>query len=239
VNSFEKTLKLFEYRIPECQIRPYYDGWEKDVKLVIFEVKGGRIYTKPFAFISEILNGELCYANNAALKRESIHCGRHQPIYASELGPWGGTWISPTSGLPFTQEILSKMNLKFLSLFTPQNRRSTKEMYEQVKTWDEYYRVDNPPDKPVVAIGTTVVKTLETRAKTGVNFGNSDLMITHDYKLKLVKALLTNFHYSKEPHNLMISALAGVEGTVEIYKYAIANKIQFINFGDRLLVLGA
>ena len=91
----------------------------------------------------------------------------------------------------------------------------------------------------VVAVGTTVVRALETAAASG-NLLPSDidtsLFITPGYQFRVVDALITNFHLPKSTLLMMVSAFTGYERLMATYRYAIANQYRFFSYGDAMFL---
>ena len=87
----------------------------------------------------------------------------------------------------------------------------------------------------VLAIGTTVVRTLETAAATGVLKGRSSLFISGDYNFQVVDRLMTNFHIPRSSLLLLVDAFVGPIWR-EIYSYGLSNDYRFLSFGDAMLL---
>ena len=95
----------------------------------------------------------------------------------------------------------------------------------------------------VIAVGTTVARTLETlgarlaRRRTRLGFaGFTDTFIVPGHRWKLVDGLLTNFHLPRSTLLMLVSALAGKEAILEAYAEAIRNRYRFFSFGDAMLI---
>ena len=86
----------------------------------------------------------------------------------------------------------------------------------------------------VVAVGTTVVRALETAAATGVDEGETRLFITPGYRFRAVDALVTNFHLPKSTLLMLVSAFAGVNRVREAYAAAVAGRYRFFSYGDAM-----
>ena len=86
----------------------------------------------------------------------------------------------------------------------------------------------------VVAVGTTVVRALETAAATGVDEGETRLFITPGYRFRAVDALVTNFHLPKSTLLMLVSAFAGVNRVREAYAAAVASRYRFFSYGDAM-----
>ncbi len=91
----------------------------------------------------------------------------------------------------------------------------------------------------VIAIGTTVVRTLEARAKDGgvaAGEGSTDIFIVPGHRFQVVDALLTNFHLPKSTLLMLVSAFLGREATLAAYREAVERKYRFFSYGDAMFI---
>ncbi len=88
----------------------------------------------------------------------------------------------------------------------------------------------------VIAVGTTSVRTLESWAQTGQTTGDTNIFITPGFDFKVVDALITNFHLPKSSLMMLVSAFAGYEHIMDLYRHAIADKYRFFSYGDAMLL---
>jgi S-adenosylmethionine:tRNA ribosyltransferase-isomerase len=88
----------------------------------------------------------------------------------------------------------------------------------------------------VIAVGTTSVRSLETYAKTGRTSGDTNIFITPGFNFQLVDMLITNFHLPKSTLMMLVSAFAGYEHIMGLYKTAVADKYRFFSYGDSMLL---
>ena len=91
----------------------------------------------------------------------------------------------------------------------------------------------------VVAVGTTVVRALESAAGSGVlapYLGDSSLFIIPGYRFRVVDALLTNFHLPESTLLMMVSAFAGREAVMAAYRHAVAGQYRFFSYGDAMFI---
>jgi S-adenosylmethionine:tRNA ribosyltransferase-isomerase len=158
---------------------------------------------------------------------------------------------APTAGLHFTEELLEKisaMGVKILKITLDVGldtfRPIETDEVEAHKMHTEFYRI--PPEVTseivnkkgkVFAVGTTVVRTLESWAKTGNLYGNTSLYIYPPYEFKVVDAMITNFHIPKSSLIVLVSAFAGRDLVMEAYKLALENEYRFFSFGDACLFI--
>ncbi|MDQ3302803.1 MAG: S-adenosylmethionine:tRNA ribosyltransferase-isomerase, partial [Actinomycetota bacterium] len=89
----------------------------------------------------------------------------------------------------------------------------------------------------VVAVGTTVARTLESWADTGTQEGESELLIYPGYRWRAVDALLTNFHLPRSTLLAMVMSFAGKDLVREAYEVAVRERYRFYSFGDAMLLL--
>jgi S-adenosylmethionine:tRNA ribosyltransferase-isomerase len=94
---------------------------------------------------------------------------------------------------------------------------------------------------PIVAVGTTVVRTLESFAATGKANGMTDLFIRPPYDFKMVDALVTNFHVPASSLMYLVDAFLRFKkcplSIKEIYEFAVRNDLRFYSFGDAMLIV--
>ncbi len=179
---------------------------------------------------------------------------RYQTIFSSVKG----AIAAPTAGLHFTQELFKKLNktgvnTAFLTLhvgygtFSPVRVRDIKKHHLE----EEYYDIPtataeaiNETKKDggrVIAVGTTVVRTLEKVAdKDGfisAGGGKTGLLITPGYSFKVVDALITNFHLPKSSLLFLVAAFAGLSLAKKAYSIAVADAYRFYSYGDAMLIV--
>jgi len=178
-------------------------------------------------------------------------------LYQTVFAERKGSVASPTAGLHFTTPLLQKLRKKgvkivFLTLhvgigtFMPiecevEKHRMESEYYEIEK--NEAMKINEAKEKgnAIIAVGTTVVKALESASEDGyVNpfSGWSDLFIYPGYKFRSpITGILTNFHMPKSTPLLLVSSFIGKEKIMEAYKIALKNGYRFLSFGDAMLIL--
>ncbi|WP_437204317.1 tRNA preQ1(34) S-adenosylmethionine ribosyltransferase-isomerase QueA [Planctomicrobium sp. SH664] len=178
---------------------------------------------------------------------------RYQTTYAARPG----AVAAPTAGLHFTPEILqrcadrgietARVTLHVgLGTFRPVSvdRLGEHEMHSE---WCELPESTaraleqcRQRGGRVVAIGTTSVRTLESRAQSGTGLagsGETRLFIRPPYQFQLVDALLTNFHLPRSTLLVLVSTFAGRELILRAYAEAIRERYRFYSYGDAMLIL--
>ncbi|MGB9613531.1 MAG: S-adenosylmethionine:tRNA ribosyltransferase-isomerase, partial [Candidatus Margulisiibacteriota bacterium] len=150
------------------------------------------------------------------------------------------------------EELIEKIKVKgvktaFVTLHTglATFRPVYAEKVEDHKMYSEYYEVPEETfeevkkAKRVVAVGTTVVRTLETAfASQPLRLkGETNLFIYPGYKFKVVNALITNFHWPKSTLVMLVSAFAGRDFVMRAYREAFEKRYRLFSFGDAMLVV--
>lgn len=97
-------------------------------------------------------------------------------------------------------------------------------------------RFGQDPHPRIIALGTTVARTLEYYARTGKTEGEDDIFIYPGFEFKLVDALITNYHAPKSTVLMLASAFAGWDHLKNAYEHAIAEKYNFLSYGDSMLI---
>jgi S-adenosylmethionine:tRNA ribosyltransferase-isomerase len=173
----------------------------------------------------------------------------YQTVYARDEG----SKAAPTAGLHFTEELLTsirngghpiaEVTLHVgLGTFAPVKTDNITDH----KMHHEYYSISDETAETLnhasgrVAVGTTSVRVLESAISDGTyhrSAGSTDIFITPGYTFKGVDALITNFHLPGSTLLMLVSAFAGYQETMRIYKHAIENRYRFFSFGDAMLIL--
>ena len=179
---------------------------------------------------------------------------KDKELYQTVFAKKKGAVASPTAGLHFTKELLEKLEKKgvkkaFCTLHVGLGtfRPIKTEDVTKHKMHQEFYRIPDETlsmiketkqkGKKVIAVGTTVVRTLETYAQTGKKEGFSDIFIYPPYSFKMVDALITNFHLPKSTLILLVSAFAGRDFIMKAYREAVEKRYRFFSYGDAMLII--
>ena len=169
----------------------------------------------------------------------------YQTLFAKNYG----AVAAPTASLHFTPQLLEKIKNKYeTSYLTLHVGAGTFKPVESENILDhpmhsEYFEISQKSqeiinsNKKILAVGTTVTRTVEYNYKTKQNSGEANIFINPINKPKRVDYLLTNFHFPKSTLIMLVSAFIGVERTLEIYKEAIKKKYRFYSYGDGMLVI--
>ncbi|HHC07259.1 MAG TPA: tRNA preQ1(34) S-adenosylmethionine ribosyltransferase-isomerase QueA [Actinobacteria bacterium] len=185
------------------------------------------------------------------IRRSLADPERYQTIFADRLG----AAAAPTAGLHFTRELLDRLEAAGvriasvelevgLDTFRPiaaerlEDHRMHTERYHVPTATVEAVEETRRAGRRIVAVGTTVVRTLEAASGTGrlrAGEGATDLFITPGYVVRSVDALLTNFHAPRTTLVAMIAALVGPSWRIA-YETALRRGYRFLSFGDAMLV---
>jgi S-adenosylmethionine:tRNA ribosyltransferase-isomerase len=200
--------------------------------------RAGRVPLPPY-----IRDGEMADAD-----RES-----YQTVYAEKPG----AVAAPTAGLHFTPQLLQQLNDGGIEIcrvtlhvgvgtFRPISAASLDEHPMHA----EWACVDAPvvarlhairaAGGRIIAVGTTVVRTLETASSSGQLQswqGETDLFIRPPYEFRAVGALLTNFHLPKSTLLILVRTFGGDELIRRAYDEAIERGYRFYSYGDAMLIL--
>lgn len=177
---------------------------------------------------------------------------RYQTVYAERVG----AVAAPTAGLHFDENTLNqlrekKVDIGFVTLhvgagtFQPVRveKLSDHVMHKERVTVSEklceQIKTCHARDGRVIAIGTTVVRSLESAAISGKIepfSGETDIFITPGFQFHVVDILLTNFHLPKSTLLMLVCAFAGFDRVMKAYREAVEKKYRFFSYGDAMLL---
>ena len=183
---------------------------------------------------------------------EADDATRYQTIYAREPG----AVAAPTAGLHFDADILARcksmgVNSTFVTLHvgagTFQNVRvddlQQHRMHaERISLGADACTViadTKARGGRVIAVGTTVVRSLESAAQSGTLQpfeGETRLFITPGYRFRVVDALLTNFHLPESTLLMLVCAFGGFDEVLHAYRHAVAQRYRFFSYGDAMFL---
>jgi len=166
---------------------------------------------------------------------------RYQTVYARHPG----AVAAPTAGLHFTPEMLASLPHTFVTLHVGIGtfRPVKVENVEEHQMHAERFSISTEAaDKMraaqrIVAVGTTVVRALESVGEPRAASGSTDLFIRPPFRFRVVGALLTNFHLPKSTLLMLVSAFAGRELVLRAYAEAVRERYRFFSYGDCMLIV--
>lgn len=240
-----KRIKENSYLLLDNEIKVKILGRQNDLFLVQFESE---------ETIPEILRqiGHMPLPPYITRADEVLDKERYQTVFAE----YEGAVAAPTAGLHFTETILTQLRAKgiqteFVTLhvgsgtFLPvrtedilQHRMHSETIEVPFKTVTAINKAKEE-GRRIVAVGTTVVRCLETASQNGALqpfTGETDIFIYPGYQFRCVDALITNFHAPRSTLLMLISALAGYALVMEAYQAAIKEEYRFLSYGDAMFI---
>jgi len=221
------------------------------------EVEGGRVVAFRNCLDEEALIEEIGhiplppYINRPDETHDRIN---YQTVYARK----SGSAAAPTAGLHFTPQLLTRLELKGINIvrltlhvglgtFRPVSSTDIRDHIMH----NEYYQVGRDAAMQlnttrrsggrVVAVGTTVVRALETMYGRNQGFypdeGETSIFIYPGYQFQAVDALITNFHLPGSSLLMLVSAFAGWVNTRNAYEHALNSGYRFFSYGDAMLII--
>ena len=177
---------------------------------------------------------------------------RYQTVYARVAG----AVAAPTAGLHFDQaliEQLGRVGIHWVAVtlhvgagtFQP-IRAESAAAYRMHREWVEVDRracdrINRAKARGgrIVAVGTTVVRALESAAQSGrlePFSGDTELFILPGYRFRAVDALITNFHLPRSTLLMLVCAFGGYQAVMDAYRHAIDHDFRFYSYGDAMFV---
>jgi S-adenosylmethionine:tRNA ribosyltransferase-isomerase len=190
------------------------------------------------------------HRDDAAADRE-----RYQTVYSQERG----SVAAPTAGLHFTSQMLVALAARGIEIarvtlhvglgtFAPLrvDRVSEVHLHQEryaisAATADAINRAVSEKRR-IIAVGTTVVRTLEHCAREAAgtvlapHSGTTEIFISPGFKFRIVQGILTNFHLPQSSLLMLVSAFAGRGRVLAAYKHAVENSYRFFSYGDCMFV---
>lgn len=186
---------------------------------------------------------------------ETIDAERYQTVFADRTG----SVAAPTAGLHLTHDLLQRLVAKGVRIatvtlhvgvgtFRPvtaldlDQHPMHEESYEVSEELAAHIAVARSRAEPVIAVGTTVVRALESArdpARPGCVLPcrqSTSLLIQPGYEFRIIDGLLTNFHMPKSTLLALVGAFAGLERTLEAYEVAIKREYRFLSYGDAMWI---
>jgi S-adenosylmethionine:tRNA ribosyltransferase-isomerase len=188
---------------------------------------------------------------------EPLDRERYQTVYAEQ----GSAVAAPTAGLHFTPAILQRVRDRGIEIaqvtlnvglgtFEPvrterlEDHKIHAETYEVPQATIAALERAQREQRPVVAIGTTVVRTLEDAAEKAVAHGTAiqpgraeaDIFLYPGKPIRIVNQLLTNFHLPQSSLLALVATLTGRENILRAYRHAVDAKYRFYSYGDCMLI---
>ena len=183
---------------------------------------------------------------------EPLDRERYQTVYARVPG----SVAAPTAGLHFTSELLGKIAQKGvervevtldvgvgtfrpMEVDDPAEHQMHSERYFVSARAAAAVNAARAEGRRIWAVGTTVVRTLESAARNGVvreGSGVTGLFVRPPHRFQVVDGLITNFHLPRSTLLMLVAAFAGYERTMAAYEEAIEKGYRFYSYGDAMVL---
>ena len=222
--------------------------------------RDGEFYRLRF-HVPESLEGWLLHAGRLPLPPyihrdpDAADDERYQTVFARETG----AVAAPTAGLHFDQALLDALRVRGVEsghvtlhvgagTFQPvrvdelSEHRMHSEWLNVGAALVEQIRRTRANGGRVIAVGTTVVRALESALREGELqpfAGETSIFILPGYRIRSVDALLTNFHLPESTLLMLVSAFAGRQRIMAAYAHAIRERYRFFSYGDAMLLFPA
>ena len=187
-------------------------------------------------------------------KVEEEDAERYQTIFAKHEG----AVAAPTAGLHFSKHLLKRMEIKgidsaFITLHAGlgnfrrvdvedlSKHKMDSEQFEVTEQAAEAVNKAKREGRKVVAIGTTVMRTIETAVSTGGMIkamdGWTNKFIFHPYEFTVANAMVSNFQLPESTQLMMVAAFGGYENVMNAYDVAKKEGYRFGTYGDAMLII--
>ncbi|MDE2009946.1 MAG: tRNA preQ1(34) S-adenosylmethionine ribosyltransferase-isomerase QueA [Candidatus Omnitrophica bacterium] len=174
----------------------------------------------------------------------------YQTVYAKQPG----SVACPTAGLHFTRGLIKDLKHhghRFLEVTLHINYGTFKPVecadIRRHPMHSEYYDIKpavyrnilktKENSRPLVAVGTTSCRVLESVARSRSNTGHTDMFIYPGFKFRMVDALITNFHLPYSTLLMLVCALGGHDLVMKAYEAAVRERYRFYSYGDAMLIV--
>jgi S-adenosylmethionine:tRNA ribosyltransferase-isomerase len=177
---------------------------------------------------------------------------RYQTVFADKPG----AVAAPTAALHFDESVLAALRERGIGTaqvtlhvgagtFQPvrtenlAEHKMHSEWFEVPEATVQAIRTTKAAHRKVVAVGTTTLRALESAARGGelqAGARDTDIFITPGFDFRVVDVLVTNFHLPRSTLMMLVSAFAGYEQVMALYRHAIERRYRFFSYGDAMLL---
>lgn len=229
---------------------------DEKIKIKVMERSGDYLkISSNCELTEEVLNriGEIPLPPYLKRKSELLDENRYQTVFAKEPG----AAASPTAGLHFTNEIITRLENKgieivYLTLYVSwgtfqpvrdedlSNHKMHVEKYHLSKEAAIKINKARNEKRRIISVGTTSLRVLETTFRENENIpgtGETDIFIYPPRKIKSVNGLITNFHTPYSTLLMLVSSFCGYDLIMEAYNVAIKKGYRFFSYGDAMFIL--
>ena len=233
-----KTGDILQFS-PELSATVIAEKENSPLKIIKFSKKGTDLFN-------------IIYALGEPVRYEYIDHPWDLDYYQTVFASHPGSVEMPSAGRAFSWELLFKLisndiQVEFIQLHTGlsyllddqwvQTPEENEEEYHITDRTMEMILETKASGKKVIAVGTTVVRALESAAKNGALSGLTNLYIDQHYPLKIADGIITGFHEPKASHLDMLSAFVSEQNLLKAYDQAIGAGYLWHEFGDMNLII--
>ena len=234
--------------------------WEGDHSFTVLAREGKEAVLQPSFPLSQLMELLQQYGHTPLppyMKDSPLTEAERRTEYQTVFAHTPGSVAAPTAGLHFTEELLERIRKKGIAIATVTLHVNlgtfaplTETHWREQRLHQEHYTISpetaamlngaKRESRPIIAVGTTVVRTLESAAQNGVLAklsGITDLFLSEDHPPRFVDGLVTNFHVPQSSLLMLVAGLTGRETLMQLYARAIAERMRFFSFGDGMLIL--
>jgi S-adenosylmethionine:tRNA ribosyltransferase-isomerase len=178
---------------------------------------------------------------------DDVH--RYQTVFARNPG----AVAAPTAALHFDDALLAQLDARGVQrtavtlhvgagTFQPvkaeniADHRMHSEWYDVPAATQQAIAQTRERGGRIVGVGTTTVRTLESWAATGQASGDTSIFITPGFDFRVIDLLVTNFHLPRSTLLMLVSAFAGYDRIMSLYRHAVASRYRFFSYGDAMLI---
>ena len=234
----------------------FLDGGDNYTLEVMEKREDGQLLITFHQPIAEVLEtcGQMPIPPYLQREAEEIDKNRYQTVFANHEG----AVAAPTAGLHLSEQLVEKLKehgVEFaeitlhVGIGTFRNLRAEDiergtlhhESFVVSEKCVEAIQVCKKRKGRVIAVGTTVTRTLESvfqqKKQIIPMVGQTDIFIREGFEFSVIDGLITNFHLPKSSLLMLVSAICGRERILQIYKQAVEDNYRFFSYGDAMLLL--
>lgn len=191
------------------------------------------------------------------LRTSPLSESERRRLYQSVFAKKSGSVAAPTASLHFTPQLLSAIKksgvtIEYVTLHVGMGTFApvTEDHLQKKKLHEESYEISiataarlnaaKRAGRPIIAVGTTVARTLESATRRGrlrAGSGSTSLFIRPGYRWKFVGGLITNYHVPRSSLMMLVAAMIGRERLLQLYQRSIRLGYKLYSFGDGMLIV--
>lgn len=231
--------------------------WTEKDKFMVLRREGKEVILRPSFDVALLFHLLETYGQTPLplyIKHSPLTEEQRRTEYQTVFAQQDGSIAAPTAGLHFTPELLQRIaddghTIAHVTLHVNQGTFAplTDEHLRTKTLHAEHYEIEpdvlriieeaKQSNQPIIAVGTTVVRTLESYARTGLPRGETTLFLQPGDNLRIVNHLITNFHVPRSSLLMLVATLTGRDELMKLYRRAIDERFRLFSFGDGMLIV--